>query len=423
MGEPMYVAVRPPQYLGGGPAVFAKNTFLDIQESDGPAPLDLRRVKTEPASRAVESSQDAEVFHDCLEGETDRATAGLSTLLYGWIEGCDPSGLEASEAESLAWPCPPPGLAPDLERWESPGLVPPGLGHVMAPLAPPELERWESPPPGALEFTRYETYDGFEPPQVLSLSEALPLGTAAGRAAAVTPGELPHTSAISPAAVAIAHLGTLDSIRQIWQPPPPPAKPAPTAADFLLTDAQGLPNSIPAPVPSTAVVPSSPSGSCGTVEQHPGEALRPNTLSRVVCPSGSTCITWVADARKLESWDKQAVSPQFSIDVPGHGEHLFKIVIYPTVVNDGKHGAAFKKAKGRGRVVLKCDSELPEIFPNLTFRIGVGSGNTLQATRGPVSHNFKEQSCGGLLKGDEEWHFNTAVDASRTFIITIGVFQ
>ena len=75
-------------------------------------------------------------------------------------------------------------------------------------------------------------------------------------------------------------------------------------------------------------------------------------------------------ARKLDGQDKQAVSQVFLVELPGQGPIPFKLVLYPRATNDGKHGAGFKKAKGRGRVVLKCEAQLPEGFADVSFRVG-----------------------------------------------------
>merc|ERR1711988_963068 len=146
-------------------------------------------------------------------------------------------------------------------------------------------------------------------------------------------------------------------------------------------------------------------------------------------PSGITCtvlgtvhhVSWQVDAKKLESQDKQAVSPQFIIDLPELGPQPFKIALYPKIVNDGKRGASFKKAKGKGRVLLKCEAQLPRDSPELGFRIGIGRGDKLQVPRGPVAHNFSEQSMCGLQKADEEWDFNAAVDESGTFVVSVAL--
>merc|ERR1711988_1682652 len=84
-------------------------------------------------------------------------------------------------------------------------------------------------------------------------------------------------------------------------------------------------------------------------------------------------------------------------------------------------GASFKKAKGKGRVLLKCEAQLPQDSPELGFRIGIGRGDKLQLPRGPVAHDFSEQSMRGLAKAEEEWDFNSAVDESGTFVVSVAL--
>jgi len=132
-------------------------------------------------------------------------------------------------------------------------------------------------------------------------------------------------------------------------------------------------------------------------------------------------VSWQVDARKLESQDKQTVSPSFVVDLPVLGPQPFKLALYPTITSDSKRGASFKKAKGKGKVVLKCEAQLPTTVPEIGFRIGIGRGDKLQLPRGPVAHNFSEQSMRGLAKAEEEWDFTLAVDESGTFVVSVAL--
>jgi len=100
----------------------------------------------------------------------------------------------------------------------------------------------------------------------------------------------------------------------------------------------------------------------------------------------------------------------------------FKIMISPKVTNDGKGGTSFKKSKGTGFVQLKCEADLSRIDASVKFRISIGSGETLQGARGPISHNFSQRSVCHLPPGLDEWDFSTAVDReSRTFAICLEI--
>jgi hypothetical protein len=157
----------------------------------------------------------------------------------------------------------------------------------------------------------------------------------------------------------------------------------------------------------------------------PTELRQPGLLARDATASGCTHVHWVVDARKLDGQDKQAVSPVFKVELPGCGPTPFKLVLYPKTTSDTKHGAGFKKAKGQGRIVLKCEAQMAESHSDVAFRMGVGRpGNdskTLQAFRGPETANFSEHTCHGLAKHEENWDFTASVEDSRTFVVTIEI--
>merc|ERR1719262_1878764 len=90
------------------------------------------------------------------------------------------------------------------------------------------------------------------------------------------------------------------------------------------------------------------------------ELRNPGLLVRPATAAGCTHVHWAVDARKLDGQDKQAVSQVFSVDLPDIGPTPFKLVLYPKATNDGKHGASFKKSKKQGRIVLKCEAQMPE---------------------------------------------------------------
>jgi hypothetical protein len=68
-------------------------------------------------------------------------------------------------------------------------------------------------------------------------------------------------------------------------------------------------------------------------------------------------------------------------------------------------------------VDLKCAVQLPQGAARVVFSIGVGSN----APRGPVQHDFSEQSCAGLPKDEAEWDFADAVETSGTFAVRLEV--
>ena len=60
---------------------------------------------------------------------------------------------------------------------------------------------------------------------------------------------------------------------------------------------------------------------------------------------------------QVKGFAVEAVSPKWKIPFPGLGEKSFLLVLHPLAVNDQKHGAGFKKAKGKGTVELKYIEE------------------------------------------------------------------
>jgi len=190
---------------------------------------------------------------------------------------------------------------------------------------------------------------------------------------------------------------------QLQTPGPPPAG-QPRLPQTSVADAAGL----------SAVAVGASSGGTLVAATPP----QPQTLSRSQSQgSGRSWIHWTVDARKLRGNDKQAVSPPF--DLGGHFSQVtFKMMLYPTAINDGKGGASFKKARGRGYVQLKCEAELLEAAANVSFRIHVGK----QPPRGPVQHNFLHSAVCGLPKEIEEWDFGAAVDnESMTFVVCLEI--
>lgn len=158
----------------------------------------------------------------------------------------------------------------------------------------------------------------------------------------------------------------------------------------------------------------------------PSTDLRlPGLLARPMTAAGCTHVHWAVPSKKLESQDKQIVSQKFLVEVPGQGPTPFKLVLYPKATNDGKHGAGFKKAKGHGKVVLKCEAPFPGKQSDFCFRIGVGRADkgaeTLQPFRGPVMENFFEHSCHGLPQAEEDWDFSASVQESKTFVVTVEI--
>jgi len=125
-------------------------------------------------------------------------------------------------------------------------------------------------------------------------------------------------------------------------------------------------------------------------------------------------VSWPVDSRRLRCKDKQIVSPAFEV-CPGCS---FKLMLKPKAMGDRKHQEGFQSARGWGFVELKC-VEGSSLAPTLRFLISVGNG----AARGPVKHNFSENTVSRLTKSDESFDFASAVDKeSMMFSVCMQAF-
>jgi hypothetical protein len=144
--------------------------------------------------------------------------------------------------------------------------------------------------------------------------------------------------------------------------------------------------------------------------------------------SGVYRINWTVDARKLKSNDKVAVSPQFDLSLSGITVP-FKMLIHPKSTGEGRGGGSFRKAKGRGKIEVKCEGALEDGMPaTIQFRLGVGSsyksGDAVKREpfRGPVKHNFSQSGVCSLKKDEDEWDFHQVVDEdTMTFVVTLEI--
>lgn len=474
--EPAYVTLGDPQFLGSGLSVCVRHTFLDVCMSPPPP---LGRARTEPgpaaalgmeglrarnrpgsddsSSEGIEEEEEAaegsgEAAEEVAEGAEVAAEAADPGLLR---HGEDEEDEEADGFEAVSAEPPPPPPPVPLEKLITPewfptvawgrkdgAATPPvvaaatsaasavaaaasaqaadsaaaaaGVAAATAPSSqeasqPSGLGEEDSsaipPPPPPLPLEHFATPDLFENPQdgsngeqgpeymwaKMRSGERMQAAADAGRMQAVVAPTLTGPTTSSSA-----------SSRCI-PPSPPPCYPAPVATN-----------------PAASEPPPPPAGDAADDPMSLEGAPQACGLACVDSPRGRKRVFWAVDARKLDSQDKQAVSPDFTLDLAGEGPQPFRLVIKPTPKNDGRRGAGFKKSKGRGRVELKCEVQRPSGAPNLTFRLCVGRGATKQGVRGPVSYNFADDgSCCGLPKGQEEWDFRSAIDDTRCFLICL----
>jgi len=136
-------------------------------------------------------------------------------------------------------------------------------------------------------------------------------------------------------------------------------------------------------------------------------------------------VRWTVDARKLVSMDREHVSPAFDLSFAGPVK--FKMVMRPKVMSDEKGGQSFKKARGRGKILLRCVEDVDSqsvAKPVVTFRIAVGNSHKQSLPRGPVRHDFSDKPICGLLEDTQQWDFTKAVDKStHTFVVSLEVLS
>jgi len=130
---------------------------------------------------------------------------------------------------------------------------------------------------------------------------------------------------------------------------------------------------------------------------------------------------WTVDAKKMSSSDTSAVSPPFELPSASPGAPLrFKMVLEPEV-----GCGSFKRARGRGRIGLKClapPCDRPITMMTVRFSAGKGRGEeALQSSRFLVEHNFAQTA---LAKDPEIWDFTGLFDeTSPTFLVCLTVLS
>jgi len=132
--------------------------------------------------------------------------------------------------------------------------------------------------------------------------------------------------------------------------------------------------------------------------------------------------TFRVHGSKFLSKDRQVVSEMFHVRV-GDAKVPFRVRVIARSVHSHKHGQCFRTARGRGRLELKCEGEVPERAERLRFAFGVGSGEARERRCEPVEHDFLGSPVGGLPQAAEDWDFRAATDPDTSSCpITLEVF-
>lgn len=135
----------------------------------------------------------------------------------------------------------------------------------------------------------------------------------------------------------------------------------------------------------------------------------PRALIRERSEDGRLRFRWTVDAKKFWSKDRVTVSPPFN--VPLATETQFKMMILPKAMGVAKGGGSFQKAKGKGRMQLKCEDQLhDEATSILSFQFSIIDSRTEEATQcAPCTHNFAQK---GVCDCEEELEFRKITDES-----------
>eukprot|EP00435_Cladocopium_sp_Y103_P042868 s429_g11.t5 len=168
-------------------------------------------------------------------------------------------------------------------------------------------------------------------------------------------------------------------------------------------------------------------GLCDTTIPQESEAISTAGTAAETVPlvatskGGKELIRWRVDGRKLETQEKQILSPEFELKLPGLGTSAaFRLMILAKETR-GKGGRGFLKAKGAGRLFIKCaDSSLPEGVAPMAFRVMVGPGRE----RDLPLHQFSQHSCCPLQENKASWDLLSMLDAtSKRLEVSVQVHR
>ncbi|CAK9017127.1 unnamed protein product [Durusdinium trenchii] len=255
------------------------------------------------------------------------------------------------------------------------------------------------PPPLPLEY--FVTPDCFEdlPDLPKPLSAAAP---------AFVPSPLPCVIDLSPTSESSQpRPRTQISLEEMLGPgATPPLVPMPVAGGAPVW--LPAPPVMPAPMLAEPPSPEVPLDIAVAGPNLPANDLQPGHLLCQALDKGRWDVHWSVDSRQLYATTVRLVSSTFTLDIPNVGSTPFKAFLHPKVVINNKRGGGFKKAKGKGSVVLKCEAEDACRCPKMhvSFRVG-RSGHPPRIIE---SHDFSEQSCCCLPDTQQEWDFRSLVD-------------
>lgn len=362
--------------------VVVVNTFLEIKEKKRPG---FSRAGTAPASAF---SEETEVDEVAAVAEAEKAEVAE-------VVEVEQKPQKSIEEETEVNKAPAPKIPsvrkrPSLERYNTPDLW--EQQQILQ-------EVWETSQEGSMgprlpsmdeESAEQQSLLAVQEPPVINFTPPAP-------APAPAP-QLPQTSQVAMLLVApmvcqpvqVTPVGSpCAPSRQLLQEPEPPRLLGRTTSPRAATNAEAE--------------------GAGAKMEHQEGPLLPGALDQESTASGSERIRWCVDGQKLESHAEKLISPEFRLRVPGSTDSSpFRIMLLATQTG-GKHGAGFKKAKGRGNIELKC---LGSFEADLSMLVTVGSGSRKQKAKELVRHGFAEKSCCPLPKGGRDpfvWDLKAAL--------------
>lgn len=402
------------------------------------------------AARGMESNQDLYAYgmmgDGCWNGwhTMPDAAAAAAANLYGGF-GCwppypygmpsmpmDMSGMGFPPSEQGgydAWQAAPPASAGQSFA-NKPPLAPPPKSPLLKAAHLAGERELPAPPPGmAVVGPRH-----LDPPPGLAAPSSPPAHAAAvssTTSAFPSPHILPRAAAKytaseevdddDDAAAAVAKAVACDCLDD--EDVAPPGLPMPVLSRAHSSPQDATSTALLPPPPMLARAKSTPVGAAAV-------PAAPAVDVEEAEEEGSYRVRWTVDARKLKVKDKVVVSPSFKLSTDQQGAlgSTFRVVMYPTAVSDRKGGASFRKAKGKGSVHLKCESNIDQATGSVLevyFLVkSVCEDDPDQETRrGPVLHNFFESGFCSLPKHESEWDFQRATEASssESFVVLLEI--
>jgi hypothetical protein len=374
-----------PQYIGCGPQVYVKNTFIDVDDVRRERPT-FRHAKTAPSLSQEQhrlNGSEADTTLDTISNRSSREASQVDEEEFSsgerdtWERRSSTQDQHHFHAHPAADAGEDVNLRGDAHRYGQDMQSNWGQQHAvakqMAPVHPP-------------------------PPPTLLNSTGMPNVAVHWMPVLVTTGPMMSASSSGPTSA--------DNVQRQHARPDLPQGIVEELAEALPVGAVEAPSRLAETKASSRA-------------RHLGQGLKMDVSAK----TGHWEASWRVDVRKLRGNIKQLVSPTF--DIPIDDECIpFKMTLYSRGYDSCKGGSSFEKSRGRGYIQLRCDTQLPSEFMQVEFCVTVGNGNKKKSRRGPVRHDFSQKSVASLPKGQDEWGFYDAVDRqSETFVVTLEILS